>query len=189
MKKFRKGIALFDVLIALVIITIIGIVISKYIIGINNIKEQMDLESKFENIVTLVENSFQKTDNVMFYTLTPRGIISPDASSFNLSGETLADFYNNNSDVIYFNYEKALYGCYSDTCNADETAPWGKGITDSNKDLFSNFYNFTLYHFDAENNGERLKKQEAFLQIPLKDIRKYGDSPLIFVIQRYSEYH
>ena len=50
----RRGIAIVDVLVALIIITIIGAIIGKYIIGILNINRLIDLNTKFNTISTYI---------------------------------------------------------------------------------------------------------------------------------------
>ena len=186
--KNRKGIAIADVLIALMIITIIGVFIGKYIMGILNIDREMDLNARFNQIASYVNESLQKIDNIEAYTITPRGVLALKPSTTNLSGSTLNDFYTSNeSDVLYINFEKALYGCNSDSSCAAINENDISDVTSSNTDLFKNINNFTIYDFNPEDE-DRLKEQERFFEIPFEIIKKYGDIPFLFVIQRYGYY-
>ena len=160
----RKGIALTDVIVSVTIITIIGIFIGEYVMGIIKINRQIDLNEKFNEISTYIENAIQQQKNIEAYTLTPRGVLSPSPSTLSLEGDTLDNFYTNNTqDVLYPNYEKSLYGCYSvDECaNVDKEKPYGQGITTNNSNLFNNIYHFTLYDFDPD-DADRFKQQKLF---------------------------
>jgi len=188
MRKMRKGIAIVDVLIALMIVTIIGVFIGKYIMGILDINRQMDLDAKFNQIASYVEDALQKTENVEAYTITPRGVLNPAPSTTNISGSTLNEFYNSNEEnVLYANFEKALYGCTTEGgCAAvDENDPYGAGITNTNTNMFNDINKFTVYDFSSE---ERLNGQKNLFGIPETVIKKYGDVPFLFNIQRYGSY-
>jgi len=186
MRKMRKGIAIADVLIALMIVTIIGVFIGKYIMGILDINRQMDLNAKFNQIASYVDDALQKTENVEAYTITPRGVLNPTPSTTNISGSTLNDFYNSNeADVLYANFEKALYGCTIDCAAVNENDPYGAGITKTNTNMFDDVNKFTIYDFSSE---DRLNGQKNLLGIPEGIVKKYGDVPFFFNIQRYGSY-
>ena len=194
----KKAIALIDVLVALIIITIIGIFIGKYVIGIVELSKEIGLSSRFEEISTQIQSSLKNISNIKYSLITPRGVFALDTDSFDVGGgeDSLSDFYSDGgSDVLYFNFEKAAYGCYpTDTStgncnNIDENDPYAEKVSTANKDLFSSIYNFTLYDFKKNDTDiNRLKKQEAFWQIPVGITMKYGDVPLLFVMQRYGTY-
>ena len=187
-KNSRKGIAIADVLIALMIITIIGVFIGKYIMGILNINREMDLNTKFNQIASYVDESLQKIKNIEAYTITPRSVLNINPSTTDLSGSTLYDFYSSNgSDVLYFNFEKALYGCNSESSCASINENDISSVTSTNDNLFKDINNFTIYDLNPDSK-DRLKGQEEFFGIPLGTVRKYGDIPFLFVIQRYGFY-